>query len=142
MARLLVLKAAYMMDTVGNKVAKSEIAMIKVAAPNMALKIIDNAIQAMNGHGNLTIRTMRENETTVRVEICDDGPGIPACDGARAFEPFTRLEGSRNRNSGGTGLGLTIVQRVMELHGGRVDVASEEGKGSTITLYFPSAPKP
>ena len=73
-SRLLTLKAAYMMDTVGNKVARKEIAMIKVAAPNMALKVIDWAIQAHGGAGvsdDFGLAGMRAGARTLRLA---DGP--------------------------------------------------------------------
>lgn len=86
--------------------------------------IIDNAIQAMDGHGTLTIRTTRENEQMVRVEICDDGPGIPEDVIERIFTPFftTKPFGE------GTGLGLDLAWRiVVEKHGGNISVQSKPG---------------
>jgi signal transduction histidine kinase len=101
--------------------------------------IIDNAIQAMDGHGTLTIRTMRENETMVRVEIGDDGPGIPEDIVDRIFTPFftTKPFGE------GTGLGLDLAWRiVVEKHHGNLSVQSEPGKTTFIVCLPLQAPAP
>jgi acyl-CoA dehydrogenase len=74
MCRLLTLKAAYMMDTVGNKVARSEIAQIKVAVPNMALRVIDKAIQIHGGAGvsqDTPLARLYAGQRTLRIA---DGP--------------------------------------------------------------------
>jgi acyl-CoA dehydrogenase len=74
MARLLTLKAAYMMDTVGNKVARSEIAQIKVAVPNIACKIIDDAIQMHGGAGVSQVFPLARMYASQRTLRLADGP--------------------------------------------------------------------
>jgi signal transduction histidine kinase len=101
--------------------------------------IIDNAIQAMDGHGTLTLRTMRENEEMIRVEICDDGPGIPADVIGNVFNPFftTKPFGE------GTGLGLDLARRiVVEKHHGDLRVQSEPGHTKFVVLLPLVAPAP
>ena len=101
--------------------------------------LIDNAIQAMEGHGTLTIRTMRENEDMVRIEICDDGPGIPEDIIDRIFTPFftTKPFGE------GTGLGLDLAWRiVVEKHHGNMSVQSEPGKTTFVVCLPLEAPAP
>jgi signal transduction histidine kinase len=101
--------------------------------------IIDNAIQSMGGRGTLTLRTMRENEEMIRVEICDDGPGIPGDIVDRIFNPFftTKPFGE------GTGLGLDLARRiVVEKHHGDLRVESEPGYTRFIILLPLVAPAP
>lgn len=101
--------------------------------------IIDNAIQAMGGHGTLTLRTSRETDDMIRVEICDDGPGISEEDIERIFTPFftTKPFGE------GTGLGLDLAWRiVVEKHGGDLRVQSRPGDTRFIVLLPLVAPAP
>jgi two-component system, OmpR family, sensor histidine kinase SenX3 len=74
---------------------------------------------------------------TVRISVTDKGIGIPAKDLNRIFERFYRVDPGRARQTGGTGLGLSIARHVAQNHGGRVEVESREGEGSTFTLVLP-----
>jgi len=101
--------------------------------------IIDNAIQAMDGHGTLTLRTMREGDDSVRVEICDDGPGIPSEIVDRIFTPFftTKPLGK------GTGIGLDFAwQIVVKKHHGNIRVESKPGDTRFIIVLPLVAPRP
>jgi len=71
------------------------------------------------------------------IEVHDDGPGIPDTERDRIFEPFTRLDRSRDRETGGHGLGLAIVQRIMELHDGGVRVTDSDLGGACVRLEWP-----
>ena len=102
--------------------------------------IIDNAIQAMDGHGTLTVRTACAKATSmIRVEICDDGPGIPEEIVDRIFTPFftTKPFGE------GTGLGLDLAWRiVVEKHHGNLRVESKPGDTRFIIVLPLAAPAP
>ncbi len=105
----------------------------------MWTNLIDNAIQAMDGSGTLTIRTARENDQMIRVEICDDGPGIPEDIIDRIFTPFftTKPFGE------GTGLGLDLAWRiVVEKHQGDIRVESKPGDTRFIVFLPLVAPAP
>jgi hypothetical protein len=72
----------------------------------------------------------------------DTGPGISASRQAAIFDQFSQADGSISRRFGGTGLGLTIVKKLSELHGGRIILESEDGKGSSFTVLLPFAAAP
>jgi signal transduction histidine kinase len=77
-----------------------------------------------------------------RMRVIDTGVGIPLKAQARVFERFYRVDEARSRDRGGTGLGLAIVKHVADLYGGRVELQSEYGEGSTFTAYLPLATQP
>ncbi|MGA7896438.1 MAG: heavy metal sensor histidine kinase [Candidatus Sulfotelmatobacter sp.] len=75
--------------------------------------------------------------STVRIEVSDTGVGIPAEALPRVFDRFFRVDSSRSQGSGGTGLGLAIVQSIALLHGGNVEISSQPGQGTRVTLQMP-----
>ncbi len=77
------------------------------------------------------------DSSTIRIEVSDTGVGIPAEALPRVFDRFFRVDSSRSQGSGGTGLGLAIVQSIALLHGGKVEVASQPGQGTRVTLRMP-----
>jgi len=76
--------------------------------------------------------------STIRIEVSDTGAGIPAEALPRVFDRFYRVDSSRSKGSGGTGLGLAIVQSIAQLHGGKVEIASQPGQGTRVTLHMPA----
>ncbi|MNC80919.1 Sensor protein RstB [compost metagenome] len=67
----------------------------------------------------------------------DDGPGVPFNAREKIFEPFSRLDASRDRRTGGFGLGLALVRRVSQWHGGQADVRDAEAGGALFVLTWP-----
>ena len=111
-----------------------------VQIEQVLLNLLINARQAMLGKGgSLTIKAHRDGGD-VKIQVSDTGPGILPSLMPRIFEPFfTTKDTTRRGESKGTGLGLAICKEIIEHHGGRIEVASEVGKGTTFTIYLPSA---
>lgn len=103
----------------------------------MAVKnLVDNAVR-YSEQGKVELAAGRLTEW-VAISVADQGIGIPTDEIPRIFERFYRVDKARSRATGGTGLGLAIVRHVAENHGGRVEVESELGSGSTFTLLLPA----
>ncbi len=102
--------------------------------------LVANAIAHTAPGGRVTMAAARDGGA-VRIEVCDTGGGIPAEALPRVFDRFFRVDPSRSKASGGTGLGLAIVQSIMTLHGGTAEIASELGRGTTVTLRIHTAAK-
>jgi len=97
------------------------------------MNLVENGIKygKENGHIYLGIELDKES---ILISVRDDGPGIDQEHLKRIFERFYRVEQSRNRAKGGSGLGLAIVKHIIDLHGGKVQVVSKPGKGTTFSF--------
>ncbi len=102
------------------------------------LNLLNNAIKYTLPDGKIRIGAAMDNEEgSLKVLLEDNGPGIPPEDLERIFERFYRVEKTRSRDYGGTGLGLPIARRLVEAHGGRIWLESAVGKGTTVWFTLP-----
>ncbi len=99
--------------------------------------LVSNAIRFSNAGGHIRVEAARQGDWIV-FNVVDDGVGIPEDVMPAIFQPFETHAAHGHR--GGAGLGLSIVKSLVELHGGGVDIRSEEGKGTTATVRIPVAP--
>ncbi len=103
---------------------------------SMFSNLVENAVKYTPPGGRVEV-TGSSDENEVAVRVSDTGIGIPEKYLARIFERFYRIDKARSKETGGTGLGLSIVRHIAENHGGRVNVESTPGEGSTFTVHLP-----
>jgi PAS domain S-box-containing protein len=102
--------------------------------------LVGNAIKFTPAGGRVQLRAQHDDTGDVVLHVEDTGIGIAGDKLHLLFRPFSQLDSSLSRTYGGTGLGLTLVDRIVRLHGGQVRVASELGRGSTFTVLLPAPP--
>jgi len=103
----------------------------------LLLNLLDNAIRYSPDGGTISL-VLRKVDGMAVIDVADTGIGIPEEDIPRIFERFYRVDKARSRAEGGAGLGLAIARHIAEVHGGRIEVASQPGEGSTFSLWLPA----
>ena len=102
----------------------------------MFINLIDNAVKYTPEGGTIGVE-IKHPDSQFKIEVIDTGIGIPKEHLARIFERFYRVDKTRSRKIGGTGLGLSIVKHIVIMHGGKIEVESEVGKGSRFMITLP-----
>lgn len=106
------------------------------AIRQMILNLVSNAIKFTDKGGRIAV-TIRRRENIMRFAVTDTGIGIPEEDIPRLARPFEQVSDNSNRNYEGTGLGLALTKSFAEMHGGKMTIASQLGRGTTVAFYLP-----
>jgi signal transduction histidine kinase len=112
-----------------------------VRVRQVLLNLLSNAIKFTPEGGQVRLSGRPESDGA-RVEVVDTGIGISPADQQKLFREFVQLDPSASRHYEGTGLGLALCKRLVELHGGRIGVDSDHGRGSTFWFTLPREPRP
>ncbi|EGK10282.1 MAG: ATP-binding protein [Firmicutes bacterium] len=101
------------------------------------VNLLSNCLKFTSKGGEVTVRTEQKGQEAI-LTVRDTGEGIPQEELQRVFERFYRVDRSRNRQSGGSGIGLTIVKKLVESHAGAIRIESKPGTGTSIYIHIPS----
>jgi signal transduction histidine kinase len=100
--------------------------------------LVDNAVK----YGGSAAVTLSPETGRVVITVDDEGPGIPPSEREKVFEPFYRIDGSRDPDTGGVGLGLSVTRSITWEHGGEISLASRMGGGLSVRMELPLGPQP
>lgn len=131
------------------RTSRLDIALLLDVPATRNVRVRANETQLRRAVGNLLSNAVRaaKSEVTVSfyaapggtvIAVTDDGEGIPISERDRIFKPFVRLDESRSRDRGGVGLGLAIVQRILESHGGSIEISGQPGQESRFITFWPA----
>jgi len=107
------------------------------ADPQALRRCLENLIENALRYGGSAEIEVTDSSDRLRIAVIDRGPGIPESELERVFEPFYRLDASRNMDSGGTGLGLSIARNIARWHGGEVTLSNASGGGLVAAVVLP-----
>ena len=116
-----------------------EVSIDRDAMAQVVLNLLHNAVKYTGDEKRIRLRARRKG-AGVAIEVEDNGPGVRPQDRKKIFERFYRADDLLSRNTEGTGLGLAISKRIVEAHGGRIELDSRLGKGSTFRVVIPPGP--
>ena len=104
--------------------------------------LIDNAVKFSDGRGRVLVHGRRADAGVVRVEVADQGIGIPDADLPHVFDRFFQVDNTSTRRFGGTGMGLALVKRVVDAHGATIALETRLGAGTRVVLHWPERGAP
>ncbi len=122
------------------KIKDLELSLDRERIKKVVSNILENAYKYSSDHRKpINIMARLENEWVI-ITIRDHGCGIPTQELSKIFEPFYRVDRSRSKDTGGFGLGLSLCKRILEAHGGKIQIQSNLKEGTTVDLFFPNQP--